>query len=223
MGQYWIPVMENKVGKRYAVCAHDFVQGLKFLENAWIGYPVVNIVMSKLYKNPMLISWVGDYTENRLVGVNKGPTGDEAYDYKYVNNTFFTHGEPAYGYSYTEDLNDEYLDKIKTQFSIDNTKKYIIVNWTKKLYLDLEEYLNYSRPENSRFSDEGVLSPLACLTASPSMDEGLGDYHKENGLNFDKIGVWSWDLISIEDKDFDDSDFKKVPIDKYYFDMVVKN
>jgi hypothetical protein len=34
------------------------------------------------------------------------------------------------------------------------------------------------------------------------MDEGSGDYRPDNSINYDKVGIWSWDVISIEDKDF---------------------
>ena len=81
MGQYWMPVWENQEGKLYGINAHQFGNGLKFLEHSYIGNSVTSVVMERLYKTPSRLSWVGDYCENRLVGQDKtGPTGNSLYD-----------------------------------------------------------------------------------------------------------------------------------------------
>ena len=82
------------------------------------------------------------------------------------------------------------------------------------------QYSYYNNPvwENNTF-----IHPLCVLTAAPSMDFGGGDYHERNATNWDKVGTWSWDTISVEDKDNVPDGFEKVAIDKYYFDEIDVN
>lgn len=65
------------------------------------------------------------------------------------------------------------------------------VNHDKKLYIDLDKYIVKSN------EDDWIINPIPLMTAQGN-GRGGGDYHKENP-NSDKVGEWTWDLISIED------------------------
>lgn len=72
------------------------------------------------------------------------------------------------------------------EFSFDN--KYLC-NHTTKEYLDLNKFYRQS------VCNGWCLCPLSLLTALGN-GKGGGDYC---GSNEDKVGIWAWDIISIED------------------------
>lgn len=88
------------------------------------------------------------------------------------------------------------------EFSFDN--KYIC-NHTKKEYLDLNKFYK------NGISKDGAwcICPLSLLTAIGN-GRGGGDY---GGINADKVGIWAWDIISIEDEK---------PKDYTEFDIIFK-
>lgn len=84
----------------------------------------------------------------------------------------------------------------KTDFTLNGR---YLVNHTKKLVLNCWEYLKDSikSPTNK---DGWIIHPLPLLTALGN-GRGGGDYR---GINEDKVGSWSWDLLEIvewEDKE----------------------
>ena len=87
------------------------------------------------------------------------------------------------------------------EFSFDN--KYIC-NHTKKEYLDLNKFY-----KNSIDKEGWCLCPLSLLTAIGN-GRGGGDYW---GINKDEVGIWAWDIISIEDEK---------PKDYTEFDIIFK-
>ena len=217
MGQYWMPVWENQEGKRYSINAHQFGNGLKFLEHSYIGNSVTSVVMENLYKTPSRLSWVGDYCEDRRVGQDKtGPTGNELYDSNEAVWFICEAKRPEYipllEKPHWKSLTLEEVGGYCSKFGEEHIGDYILVNYDKKMYLDFKEYVDYGK----NYGDNWLIHPLAALTAGPSMCEGGGDYDSGD-INFDRVGLWSWDLISVEDRNTEFKDYQTVPIDLYYF------
>ena len=77
-----------------------------------------------------------------------------------------------------------------TDFRIDN------------LYLcnhELQEYIDLSKYKKNCIDNDGwVIHPLSLLTAIGN-GRGGGDYH-DCYPNADKVGIWAWNLISLEEK-----------------------
>ena len=223
MGQYWKPVVEGKDGKRYSIISHQFNNGLKFMEHSYIGNILPSIIMWKLYKNPMFTTWVGDYCDERLVGNGlKGPTGSELWDDRHI--IYFTNASSRPIWlgidedmnCNTEELSDETMKQISEMFD-NNIADYILVNHTKRMYLSFEEYMQIPYNLNSRLKDwELKIHPLPVLVAAPSMGDGMGDFHAARATNYNKVGTWSWDLISVEDKSY-------AEVSKYTFVDKVRN
>ena len=95
-----------------------------------------------------------------------------------------------------EDLNhqqimdDEGVGVESVEFSLDDK---FLVNHSDKTYIDLNKY-----KEASTDSDGWVINPLPLLTAQGN-GRGGGDYY-EDRPNYELVGCWTWDLISIEDE-----------------------
>lgn len=89
----------------------------------------------------------------------------------------------------------------KTNFRIDNL---YLCNYDTKEYIDLNKY-----KENCVDSDGWVLHPLSLLTAKGN-GRGGGDYY---GVNSDKVGIWAWNLISLE---------QEPPVDYTEFEIIFK-
>lgn len=86
-----------------------------------------------------------------------------------------------------------------------NFMECLLINHTKKQYLDLTEYYNDSiinYYKNGR-KESWVIHPLPLLTAFGN-GLGGGDYRGEKAINKDKVGIWAGDLIEIKpyDKDY---------------------
>lgn len=73
-------------------------------------------------------------------------------------------------------------------FTLDNK---FLVNWTKKTYIDCNEY-----KERSKDKDGWVIFPLSLLTARGN-GLGGGDYYPDND---ETVGSWAGDQISVEDE-----------------------
>jgi len=104
---------------------------------------------------------------------------------------------------------DQCMDsnKIKPVISMDREtqKKAKLVNHTKKLYVRYDEMPS----GDGRFSG-WVMNPLPLLTACGN-GRGGGDYHDQHP-DYDKVGSWAGDVLSIE---------FAVPKSKWYKKMTV--
>ena len=214
MGQYWKPVMEAKDGKRYYVCTHYWDNGYKFMEHSWIGNHVPNVVMHMIYKNPMKVSWVGDYCD-KPIGKD-GPIGETLWEenandqmWSLINKSEIPGHMKDDIPEKIEDISDSEVKDFMKKFNDENIVNYNIVNHTKKQYLSMKEYMNAVKDE------EWKMHPLPVLTAGPSMDYGGGDYHESCAINWDKVGIWSWDVVSVEE-DVPEG-YEKVDVEKYTF------
>ena len=181
MGQYYNIL--TKKNNRYTVYDRSITDKngnnhymlAKLTEHSWMGNPTMTSFSNIIFQNPMQIAWVGDYC-------------DDLDNVVHVNNL--------------TDKQIKQLHKIghhsKTEYSLDihplDTKYMLLVNWTKKEYLNMYEYIKECT------IDEWCLHPLSLLTA---LGNGLGggDYH---GINQDKVGIWCFDEISFEVDDYED-------------------
>ena len=68
-----------------------------------------------------------------------------------------------------------------------------LVNHTKHICIDVDKYIKKAKDKSGY-----VAFPLSLLTALGN-GRGGGDYH-DCYPNFDKVGSWAWDEISIEDE-----------------------
>lgn len=146
----------------------------KLTEHSWISNATMDSFSNIIYRNPMQVAWVGDYS-------------DELDNINHVNN-----------------LTDNQILKLhkiahhsKVEHSLElrplNTQYMLLVNWTKKEYLSMYDYIKTSTV------DEWCLHPLSLLTALGN-GLGTGSYH---GINEDKIGLWCFDTISFESEDYE--------------------
>lgn len=164
MGQYYRPLLITKKGKvKVYNRTVDGDYGLaKLMEHSWWLNPFVNTICKKIHFKPHKVAWVGDYA-------------DEEED----------------GFGFYEDVWGEGIDgKEVTEAQVLLWNKYL-VNWTKKEYLDCDEYY-----EKSKTKQDFCIHPLPLLTAIGN-GRGGGDYR---GINVHQVGRWAMDVISVENK-----------------------
>ena len=217
MGQYWMPILKNEDGKLEYLCTHDWDNGYKFMEHCYVENPVPNMVMFRIFKNPLPVAWVGDYCEEPIW--EGGPKGQDLWDDKELDKMFKLinyNSIPDYRKSRVsrrpndKEVSDQDVLDMTRLFSYRNLLRYTLVNHTKEEYLSMNEYL-------SKFQvDDWIINPLPVLVATPSsMGDGGGDYYSSN-TNFDKVGKWCWDSISVEE-DIPEG-YSKLNTDEYVFE-----
>ena len=142
----------------------------KLTEHSWIGNSTMDSFSSIIYKKPTQIAWVGDYANEKSCKLVNNLTKNQ------INNLH----KKAYS------LPEKSLEYIPL-----NTKYMLLVNWTKKIFIDMYEYIEKNTLQS------WCLHPLSLLTA---VGNGLGggDYRD---INEDKIGSWCFDKISFEPED----------------------
>jgi len=136
--------------------------GAKMMEHSYIGGDYLNLVLHNIekgaWKNEPLV-WACDY--------------DDSTEFK-----------KCYEGSNEITFNDDTLETVKGQF-MDNI---IILNNTKKEYIDLLEYqMNYV------FREEYITHPFSLLTCAVNTSQGGGDYYPENADR----SRWAGDKFSI--------------------------
>lgn len=166
MGQYYKPILTNANGYE-RVYSRD-VEGeytmAKLMEHSWWGNEFVISICRKLFRNPMKVVWVGDYADSA-----ETTNGIEKNELKRLC-------KKAWGCKGS----DIKFDPLR----LDGL---CLVNHTKKIYIDCDDYYN-------ECADDGwCIHPLPLLTA---IGNGLGggDYRGDNP----DVGIWANDVISIE-------------------------
>ena len=186
MGQYFRPILGDAFGLNCKVFDRS-VDGeytfAKLMEHSWWQNPFVNAFSEFLYNEPRRVAWVGDYA-------------DEPDDFDFPNCSAF------YVPSYDEVWGDSVsaIGVASTDFTLDGK---FLLNHDNKQFVDLNEY-----KANSIDKHGWCIHPLPLLTAVGN-GRGGGDFHEGN-TGFDYVGIWAWQLISIEDKPPDD--FSKIDI-----------
>lgn len=172
MGQYYQIAFKHE-GKRVIVndrrVAGEGYIMAKLLEHSWLGCDIADAVAREMHGNPLRLAWVGDYADD----------GDEV--------EVATRGDVSYKRVWGHDHKHEFP---ANDNGFDYSHKWL-VNHDKKLAVSFDEYIAASKTKY------GVIAPFPLLTAIGN-NRGGGDYY-EDLPDFDKVGTWVWDLISIED------------------------
>ena len=166
MGQYYLPVI---IDGSELILYNRNVDGqygmAKLMEHSWINNPIVNKVCGHIYHHPCRIAWVGDYHEVEIPHIPI--TGNEAW----------------------ERLEAEGIELNAKPIKVDGK---MLVNHSKKLYVDFDEYIKTNTEQ------EWCVHPLSLLTACGN-GAGGGDYY---GCSEYDVGEWAGDLISLEDNNW---------------------
>ena len=186
MGQYYRPILGDAFGLNCKVFDRS-VDGeytlAKLLEHSWWQNPFVNAFSEFIYKEPSRVIWCGDYA-------------DEPDDFNFPNCSAFY--VPYYGEIWGDSVST--IGVTSTDFTLDGK---FLLNHDTKQFVDLDEY-----KVNSIDKHGWTIHPLPLLTAVGN-GRGGGDFHEGN-TGFEFVGLWAWQLISIEDKPPDD--FSKTDI-----------
>ena len=179
MGQYYktVIVRENKSDDKDILSVDNDCEfrcswvGLKLMEHSYLHNIWIETIAFFIYKQRVRMAHVGDY----------------AYEY------------PQYELAYNNHVKRENVDTSQCfndngdRIYFDYKDKYL-VNWDKAIYINFNEYMKLSK---ASWAEDVVVCPFTLLTALGN-GRGGGDYW-ENNPNFNQIGTWAWDLISIED------------------------
>lgn len=138
-------------------------------------YTMAKLTEHSWWKNPLMIaiSEMFYQKQGRLIWCGDYAEDDEV---RYTNMT-------------VKEIWDKGAGLKATNFNFDNL---YLCNHERKQYLDLAKY-----KKKSTDKDGWCLHPLSLLTAVGN-GRGGGDYH-DCYPNFNKIGIWAWDMISLEE------------------------
>ena len=192
MGQYYKAVIQREDGSFANYNTTNIVDkdgkdighyALKLREHSWIDNDLTSSVEEQIYKNPRRVAWVGDYFKDKDV----------------------------------ELWNDEHIEKLPPElpeiqnWAVDtityagfSVRDKFLVNHTKKQYIDIDAYLDWAE------QDGFALDPLPILTALGN-GRGGGDYY-ENLPDYNKVGMWAWDVISVEDNAPNDGEYEELKV-----------
>lgn len=199
MGQYYRPVVGDVSGKDITVYGRSvdgkYVGGAKLMEHSWIGNPCMECVAKLLYKNPQRLAWIGDYAkQSDFEGVFKaGRHIEDSVAVPDVEKVWEIETPPGF-------KSDERIDFLDHKY---------FVNHEQKKYLDIDEYRDRSALEG-----DDCIHPISLLTAIGN-GRGGGDFFNRIQMKF--VGIWSWNLVSVEDEPlqgFEKDD--KIAFSKYW-------
>ena len=153
-------------------------QFAKLTEHSWINNTTMSCFSNLILRKPTKVAWVGDYSDQY--------EEDEA-----LNNLDHNQMKELHDLAW----NDQVREKI-LPFRPLLVKYLLLVNWDKKQYVDMYEYIEKSTVKEGCFAG-WCLHPLSLLTALGN-GFGGGDYH---GINEDLVGNWCFDTLSFESYD----------------------
>ncbi len=195
MGAYYTPTaLTNEKTKNYQTI--EMIHGLKLMEHSYFGNPAVNstlfMIENSNWKNKSF-TWACDYSDN-ISGSDKNIY--ELSEKHIINPTKKkTPQMRANGISF-EDMEDTY-------------NNVIILNNSKKEYLDLSEYV-----ANYKFDKKWMTHPFPLLTNSETQSMGGGDYHLQNDFR----GIWSNDKFEVVRSIIDvPASYKNISSDFYFY------
>lgn len=179
MGQYYLPLLikgnSKKVFDNHVILKDGSTDwnGLKLMEHSWSENLVCGAVVNALYHNKQRVCWMGDYANEN--------------DFEQVNCDNRELKEKLYNIVWNDRANGKHLQKTREEDCV-HLKELIIVNHTKKVYINCDEYLKHNK-------DEGwCVHPLPILTCSASHSGGA--YY---GPNKHLCGTWFYDEIEVVD------------------------
>lgn len=184
MGQYYNIL--TKRDNKYTLYSRSYrltngsteYQFAKLTEHSWINNTTMSCFSNLILRKPTKVAWVGDYS-------------DQYEEDEMVNNLDHDQMKELHDLVW----NDEVREKI-LPFRPLLVKYLLLVNWDKKQYVDMYEYIEKSTVKEGYFAG-WCLHPLSLLTALGN-GFGGGDYH---GINEDLVGNWCFDTLSFESYD----------------------
>ena len=168
MGQYYNAVLKINGGKEvFSTYVDGEFVGCKLMEHSYWGNSFVLAIASKFWRTKGQLAWVGDYADE-----------DD--------------------FNWNTEFEDVYSNIARADLSYNGFRlegKYLI-NHTKKIFIDLDEYKNLLKKE------DWIINPLSLLTAVGN-GKGGGDFGNEQ-VGAKMVGSWTWDIIEITDQDLYD-------------------
>ena len=161
MGQYYATIIRKpNTGKPKVYTANL----LKLMEHSWCGNDFTDAITNMLtpVTNAARVWWYGDYTEK-----------DEVQDINF---------DDIWG-------DGKRIRNKVPQYAIKSPKVKYLINATKKVYIDLEEYAKASTDANGE-----LIYPLAILTCT-SNGRGGGDFYPTKDSTADLVGAWAGDTV----------------------------
>lgn len=185
MGQYYRALLIGKRRKALVATPHDFDNLSKLTEHSWVTNALVDGVMEQLKDNPQRVAWMGDYADEvakESVGLGDGFIKDEA--------TLLKCYKKAWG-NRTTTVKPTNLGTVNEW-----AEHCFLVNNTKRVYIDMEEYIKRSgcQPGWDKSGDVWCVAPLPLLTCIGN-GRGGGDYFSEVGKQW--VGTWAFDEIFV--------------------------
>lgn len=184
MGQYYNIL--TKRDDKYTLYSRSYrltngsteYQFAKLTEHSWINNTTMSCFSNLILRKPTKVAWVGDYS-------------DQYEEDEMINNLDHNQMKELHDLVW----NDEVREKI-LPFRPLLVKYLLLVNWDKKQYVDMYEYIEKSTVKEGCFAG-WCLHPLSLLTALGN-GFGGGDYH---GIYKEFIGMWCFDTLSFESYD----------------------
>lgn len=188
MGQYYMPTLIAEDGTVSTLYSHQYDNGLKLMEHSYIGNNFVNAVLTQLWKHPMKVAWIGDYSD--------GEDGDP-YEAKLPHEEFMNYYRMAWG-----EHEEEYRIHPEARNVVDINSRAYLLNHSQRCYINMAEYIASNKWTEHRWNNpkecwDSCINPLPLLTACGN-GRGGGDYH-DCYPDYDKIGTWAFDLIECTD------------------------
>jgi hypothetical protein len=205
MGQYYMPTLIAKDGTISTLYPLEYDNGLKLMEHSYIGNNFVNAVCTQIWKNPMKVAWIGDYSSIPWEGTYTKHISRDDFE-KICHEVWGNEKGPLCIHP-----------KPHGYLTMKKRRGYLI-NHTTKEYVDLESYIEknkwhekseYRRRRDGRVVNEPYeydkcIHPLPLLTACGN-GRGGGDYY-DRFSNYENVGSWAFceiELTGIKPKGYD--------------------
>lgn len=206
MGQYYMPTLIAKDGTISTLYSHDYDNGLKLMEHSYIGNNFVNAVCTQIWKSPMKVAWIGDYSNIPWEGTYT----------RYISQDDF---EEIYYEIWRNEQEPFRIHPKSHEYLTMKKRRGYLINHTTKEYVDLESYIEenkwhekseYRRRRDGRvvnnktYEYDACIHPLPLLTACGN-GRGGGDYY-DCFPNYNNVGSWAFceiELTRIRPKGYD--------------------
>lgn len=196
MGQYYYPTLlqsckTGKIRRIKWLYSHSYGNGLKLMEHSYLGNDFVSAVCSQILRQPHVVAWIGDYSDE---------TYGDTYEKKLPREAFMNIFNKICGQD--RDKRKIHPDPLPGFNGPHSFAGWYLVNHTQKVFIDLGKYAaNNKWRQSSTWNGKTeewdmCIHPLPLLTACGN-GRGGGDYH---GTDMDVIGTWAFDLIEFTDK-----------------------
>lgn len=159
--------------KKETIRPHAFGCGAKLMEHSWIGNKLTGTVME-------LLSEGGAWHKTRMVWA--GDYADEDLGFGFLLYSCDEHG-------FKEVSGDAFFDEKEML-------ERVVCNHTKSLYVRLDKM-----PKEPNTGDQSWRVFPISLLVSLGNGRGGGDYREQDDNDYDKLGSWAGDVISVETLD----------------------